>query len=473
MDIIWSCALTMFLCNWSILVLNVPRPGSSLLRILYQKFRLLCLCLLGPEIVFQIALGQFLSAKQASARFNAAGYHEWGLRHSFYVNMGALHVKPPDFQSFPVDADQLLYLVEHKYVDLPHINEDAIKDKDKVDGLLRFITLVQAMWFIVNLVARSVQDLAISCLELSTSAWVIFCLGTTICWSKKPAEVEVIEIIKLNVSIAQVLNEGGDKAQKPYYNTPLDFISREEWAWSKLWHHGLNYLRACRLVSSTGRPVQHFGDTVTPALTGWWYTLFVFTSLSYFAVFLSGWNFSFPSSTERLLWRIAALGGPISAMGVCLSLHFCILWYPRLRKRVSGPNSSTQMTVESRMDNEANDTHVILLLEPSIPTAMQENANKTAQRTLISSQPSLSNRTNHGQSLRQKTHRIVRWFRNNSVSKDPELDCPVRLIVLTWIFGIVYCLSRGYIAVEDLMELRSLPTSTYESVDWTKFWPHV
>ncbi|RMZ79788.1 hypothetical protein DV738_g3191, partial [Chaetothyriales sp. CBS 135597] len=335
MDIIWSCALTMFLCCWSVLVMNVPTPGSSSFHVLRQKFRLLCLCALAPEIVFQVALGQFLSANQSKAGFHAAGYTDWSLRHSFYVNMGAIHLRAPDFQkTFPIDAHQLLYLIRHQYVDYPKVNEDAIKDKNKSDGMLRLITLLQAIWFVVNLAARSKQDLAISCMELSTSAWVIFCLGITICWSKKPADVETVEFIVTKTPLQQILKDGGDKARAPYYNTPLDFISREEWVWSRLWNHGLTYLRACRLVSpAPERPIQHIGDTANPVVAGWWYALFVLISLCYFAVFIAAWNFNFPSKTERLLWRIASIAAPASATAFCFAMFFCATWYPLLRDK--------------------------------------------------------------------------------------------------------------------------------------------
>jgi hypothetical protein len=64
-------------------------------------------------------------------------------------------------------------------------------------------------------------------------------------------------------------------------------------------------------------------------------------------------------------------------------------------------------------------------------------------------------------------------LRNASPDKDPNLAVPLRLIVPVTFFCFFYCLFRGYILVEDLMSLRSLPESAFATVDWSKYIPHL
>jgi hypothetical protein len=54
-----------------------------------------------------------------------------------------------------------------------------------------------------------------------------------------------------------------------------------------------------------------------------------------------------------------------------------------------------------------------------------------------------------------------------------------RELPLVWEFwsifplAVIYGAARGYILVEALLSLRSLPTSAYYSVEWTDFIPHL
>ncbi len=52
--------------------------------------------------------------------------------------MGGFVLEAPGLEEpIPLDAEQLFYLVERKYVEFPKISKDEIDDKDKSDGLSR------------------------------------------------------------------------------------------------------------------------------------------------------------------------------------------------------------------------------------------------------------------------------------------------------------------------------------------------
>lgn len=63
-------------------------------------------------------------------------------------------------------------------------------------------------------------------------------------------------------------------------------------------------------------------------------------------------------------------------------------------------------------------------------------------------------------------------IRNNSLEKDPKLRAPLKsLVPVTWVAAL-YCSARAYIVLEDIINLRSLPVSTFAFVSWTEFIPH-
>ena len=74
LDILWSCCITMFLCSWSILCVNIPSPHETKITILWRKIAKTVLGILCPELVFGMAFGQWLSTRHSVKDFNEAGY---------------------------------------------------------------------------------------------------------------------------------------------------------------------------------------------------------------------------------------------------------------------------------------------------------------------------------------------------------------------------------------------------------------
>ena len=431
MSIIWSCALTMFLCCWAVLINNLPEPGSSRSTLLARKLILLVLCAAAPEIILQVSLGQWLSARKSVKLFHESGHDHWTLRHGFFVDMGGLHLQTPDHGSFPINSQQLHYLMKKGYVDVPRIQEEQIRDKDKVDGMLRFITLVQTMAFIVNLILRALQHLDITALELSTAAFVFSSSLTTLFWIKKPADVQGCEFLSTGTPVASIRLDAGIAPDAVYSCTPLDFIGREEWAWSILWMHGLNCLRRLHLAGQPQQlPFQRFNNTTVPVIKGWFLFLFAVITMAFFAIVVAGWNFSFPTRTERILWHIASLTAMISAFGALVVQQLFFNWMPALQRRQEW----------DRLVNRSSKT--------------KEQPQKQ-------------------DSWRTRVENMISLISNNSISRDPALNAPVGAIISTYVLGFFYLSSRGYIILADLIELRSLPSSAYKSLDWASLAPYV
>lgn len=137
-DIIWACLQTLALCAWVSVCPNAPSPKNGRWQIFTDKFYFILLTLLGPDIVFLLALGQWQSARNSVTLFRRLGYTDWTIVHGFFADMGGLHVKPNDWPSFPVNAKQLHYLLERGYIDYPKITEESLEALGKSDSAAKY-----------------------------------------------------------------------------------------------------------------------------------------------------------------------------------------------------------------------------------------------------------------------------------------------------------------------------------------------
>lgn len=71
----------------------------------------------------------------------------------------------------------------------------------------RFVAVFQATWFIVNLIARAIQHLPVTTIEVTTVSFVVILFGTAWCWKEKPSDVETTLRLKTSVPIDQILSE--------------------------------------------------------------------------------------------------------------------------------------------------------------------------------------------------------------------------------------------------------------------------
>ena len=106
-----------------------------------------CLSLLGPEFTFFLALGQLISARTSLKALQDLGCNDWTLKHAFYADMGGFVFQPRGWKAFPINAKQLLYLLHRRYVETPHIPRALLDDRDKSDGLARFVESLSIQCF--------------------------------------------------------------------------------------------------------------------------------------------------------------------------------------------------------------------------------------------------------------------------------------------------------------------------------------
>lgn len=92
--------------------------------------------------------------------------------------------------------DALKRLLSENLVTLPTITEDEINDRSKGDALAKGFALLQITWFIFQIIARTVQGLAITKLELTTAALAGLNSVMYVFWWDKPCDVRFPVVIR-------------------------------------------------------------------------------------------------------------------------------------------------------------------------------------------------------------------------------------------------------------------------------------
>jgi hypothetical protein len=218
--------------------------------------------------------------------------------------MGGFELIPPDFPSFRVNSKHTHWLVCQDYIDFPAFTDEELWDKSKQDTLTKAITCLQAGYLVLQCIGRAVRGLDVTRLELSTVAIVVCSIMTSICWLRKPHDVQHPIRVPLKKPMAEILREAGPIAAHPYRQTPLDFVDDFTPSWA------LNIHRFMKLPvgrNSAMRPITRISDSKLPAMTWIESSALCLATFAYASVHMLGWNFSFPTRLELLLWRISSL----------------------------------------------------------------------------------------------------------------------------------------------------------------------
>jgi hypothetical protein len=251
--ILSSCLITMSLCIWTLLHLNLP--GHKRRRL--QNLRKLCwmvLGLLAPELVVWNALEQRRIVRQLSKFMQEQGYmprepevrerirtlfaelwwkvrclawndtedrpesavpeayllqhgrkHPWTDAHSWFVVMGGIvcedtapegeRFMPGGRQRIPLDLGAFVSIAREQPHLVPDFSRQYIDDKSKSDWLAKFLTFWQALYFCIQCVFRLSQDLSITLLELNVFAHVAFALLLIFIWWDKPRDINEPTVI--------------------------------------------------------------------------------------------------------------------------------------------------------------------------------------------------------------------------------------------------------------------------------------
>ncbi|GAW17372.1 hypothetical protein ANO14919_068290 [Xylariales sp. No.14919] len=204
-NLLWTSLLTLSLCVYTVIHVNIPPPGSKKWRLYGRKALWVLAAILTPDFAVYTAYEQLETARQLKRELQKhAASHKgegltapehvsrFGLTYSFYAVMGGFRVDVSsihdELESMAITPAGLQYLARHgHFIDLP---KSAIQDKSKADNLAKVIVCLQVAWLIVQCIGRKVNDLPIALLELHVLAHVVSALFLYAIWFRKPLNVE-------------------------------------------------------------------------------------------------------------------------------------------------------------------------------------------------------------------------------------------------------------------------------------------
>ena len=235
-----TCIITILLCVWSAVHLNVPQREKQISKY-WRRCKWLLLGLFAPEVVAYVAWQQWREAKRLrddvrasfgqnripsgprrarrylssvglakaeavesntsspppSPKFGQRTRSEWTIVHGFYALMGGYAFAPPGDKFLPDELTRititptgLRFLLAHELDALPEITADEIRDKSKADGLKKTVVCIQALWFCAQCITRQSQALPVSLLELNTIGHALCTLVIYLLWWHKPLNVD-------------------------------------------------------------------------------------------------------------------------------------------------------------------------------------------------------------------------------------------------------------------------------------------
>ncbi|KAG2120181.1 hypothetical protein BD769DRAFT_1609219 [Suillus cothurnatus] len=285
-DIISSCGLTLFACTWTAIHPNIPDKDEGIVYATSRRLLLMLIAFLAPEFVVTWAAWQFLHARRVAKTFNDE--FGWTLTHGFFAWMGGFMLYVDGRPRGTLTPDELLQFVRDKLVEMPVITEAEIKDRSKGDTLSKWVAILQLVWFVIQLIARYIQDLPITLLEIDTlGVAALTCISYGL-WLNKPKDARLPYIVHWKDSTAPLADSLGSE-----YVIILAKIVL-------ICMHSMLLLRY-RTQQSAGLTLE-----VIIIIIG------CISGMAFGVIHCLGWNFLFATHAEKIFWRVASIGMPFS-----------------------------------------------------------------------------------------------------------------------------------------------------------------
>ncbi|KAK0105190.1 hypothetical protein ONS95_004414 [Cadophora gregata] len=236
-----SCLLTLGLCVWSAMHLNIPVKHEGQREFWLRRVKWSTCGVPIPELVVLLAWRQWTSAgrltKEVNKIFNngkstlplsnsnprslpstadiscndfaniTRRKHMWTNIHSFYAGSGGFVFELDEskngcgLEPF-VSGPQRLTLTAHGVLLLarsglvPDVDKREILDKSKTDALAKSLVLLQAGWMLLQTVGRIATRIPISLLEVNTIGHIMCAFVVYLLWWNKPREIHEPTVLR-------------------------------------------------------------------------------------------------------------------------------------------------------------------------------------------------------------------------------------------------------------------------------------
>jgi hypothetical protein len=255
--IIWACLVTTFLSTYTVLHLDVQTRTSTTWRTARRKFRWIMTGIFAPEVVTSIACSQWLFARALVKHMGESGWVNATMMEAHFLSMRGVAVRNIVGSRIRIGQTHLTLsdVVGSVEFRAAFPSKAIIQDKSKTDFIGKLSTCTQILWLLIQVLGRKLQGHSVSLLEVTTISYVVLAVATFTFWWQKPKDIEepCFVDVKLNVHEEQ--------------------------------ERGLSWWR------DFGRPR---GTSMFAAYI---------SSACFSAIHCAAWNYQFPTTTEKWLWR--------------------------------------------------------------------------------------------------------------------------------------------------------------------------
>ena len=195
--------------------------------------------------------------------------------------------------------------------------KEEIEDKGKSDWLAKFLVLLQTSWFVMQCIARAIEHLPLTHLEIVTLAYAAMNFVIYVFWWNKP----------LNVNRPVRVFRKSERSATRHQVIPRP--TRRSRAWELTWKEisrGLKiiveYIAGCQDkevdLSRDDRVPRFWADSLGEHWQVIADMIVLGVGVCFGAIHCISWGFSFPTHTELLIWRVSCVA--ITAVPVYITL---------------------------------------------------------------------------------------------------------------------------------------------------------
>ncbi|KAF9077978.1 hypothetical protein BDP27DRAFT_1207537 [Rhodocollybia butyracea] len=369
LQIFWSCASVLIACTWVSIHPNIPGPKDNGLRVLAEKIFLMLVTLIVPEMMLYWAYRDWSCARILANRLQEK---KWTESHAFFALMGGFALYESEnldgatYNNNELDGRSLLAHADF----IGQMTEREVKDRSHSDGFSKLIAVAQTTWLVLQLLARVVQELPATELEVMTAAFAFLNILLYFFWWNKPqgvgcpiriqrtqkvapqAEIDVSEsstwhMISQSPSASPDLDSAaiqeGDHVDDPTAHLLSAHQAPKQLTFSSsilntiwqtvhaIWKFVCSYFLApipkdfVNEYESSSTIVKFFTVVVFlfhyPFLALFWLRNITGSGLDLTTIFgaihCTAWGLTFPGAREQLLWRISSLiitGAPLATL---------------------------------------------------------------------------------------------------------------------------------------------------------------
>ena len=260
----------------------------------------------------------------------------WSITHGFFIVMGGFHLfehgsmetsnndeailHKDDIPLRPLAARDLYgdytyqsIKAEIDFTSFTVPTEEEINDKGKSDWLAKSLVLLQTSWFVMQSIARAIKHLPVTHLEIVTLAYAVMNFMIYVFWWNKPLNVNrpvrVFRKCEPSETQPQVTESIPGEPGLTLYN--IFNVFRRMFIF-------IAGGQDCDIDLGREDRVPRFWANSTDGEEAIADNIVLGVGVCFGAIHCIAWDFSFPTHTELLIWRISSIG--IAAIPIYIPL---------------------------------------------------------------------------------------------------------------------------------------------------------